>query len=102
MTENGRLDHSAIDDLRELLWLIAEHEVDTIDAVPISQLLQQALDDGLVHWPLPDEERFCLKLTTAGRLRIGLPPLTLSNTDGADLLRAMGRRAFRRFIFGPL
>lgn len=102
MTENGSLDLSAVGDLPELLWFIAEHEVDTIDAVPISQFLQQALDDGLVHWPSPDEEKFCLKLTSEGRLRIGLPPLTPSDPDGADLLRAMGRRAFRRFIFGPL
>jgi hypothetical protein len=83
----------------ELLWVIAEHEVETVDAIPISPLLQQALDDGLVHWPSPDEDQICLKLTSEGRQSIGLPPLT---ADGENLLSLMGQRSFWRFILGPL
>jgi hypothetical protein len=93
---------SSVGNLPELLWFIAEHDIDTIDAVPVPPLLQQALDDGLVHWPSPDEEKFCLALTAEGRHRVGLPPLAASGKDEEDLLRAMGRRSFWRFILGPL
>lgn len=91
------VDLKAAKDTKELLWLIAEHEVDTIDAQPISALLQQAVDDGLVRWPSNDEGLFRLRLTTQGRQQIGLPPLSSSDSEAADWLRTMGRRAFWRF-----
>lgn len=97
MTESSRVALSAAGDLTELLWLIAEHEVDTIDAVPIPPLLQQAVDDGLVHWPSAADVLFRVTLTSRGRQQIGLPQLTSSATDGAEWLRTLGRRAFWRF-----